>query len=262
MSTCVPTSTVIPAASTQTPIPSISNPALIYSVAELEAFLSTIPPSSTLYLDLEGNNICRHGTISIITILIHPQRIVRLIDVLVLGDSAFTIASNSGTTLKSLFEDPEIPKCLWDVRNDADALWALYQVGLAGVTDIQLLENASRCGDKKYLRGLAKSIQCDLDLGFAVSQRWYRTKKDIGRLMDANVFATRPMDDKTIEYCANDVLHLPELHVIFLERIEDDWLAKAKKESECRLARAHSPRYWPSSPWKARGPWGSGYSKY
>jgi hypothetical protein len=69
----------------------------------------SILPSSTLYLDLEGNRLSRHGTISLITILIHPQRVVRLIDVLVLGKPAFTTASNNGKTLKSILEDPDIP---------------------------------------------------------------------------------------------------------------------------------------------------------
>lgn len=101
-------------------------PTLISSVPELEAFLSSIPPSSTLYLDLEGNRLSRHGTISLIAVLIYPQRVVRLIDVFVLGKSAFTTASNNGKTLKSIFEDPDIPKCAWDVRNDADALLTLY----------------------------------------------------------------------------------------------------------------------------------------
>ena len=32
-----------------------------------------------------------------------------------------------GETLKSILEDPDIPECAWDVRNDADALWALYK---------------------------------------------------------------------------------------------------------------------------------------
>jgi exonuclease 3'-5' domain-containing protein 1 len=233
-------------------------PTLISSVAELEAFLSTIPPSSTLYLDLEGNSLSRHGTISLITILIHPQKVVRLIDVLVLGKSAFTTASNSGKTLKSIFEDPDIPKCLWDVRNDADALWALYHVSLAGVTDIQLLENASRTGDKTYVRGLDKSVQFDLKLGFMELNRWIRTKKEVVSLMAANVFASRPMDAKTVQYCANDVLHLPDLHALYLKRIQGDWLARAKQESERRVAEAHSPGYEPQSPSKKLGPWGSG----
>ena len=129
-------------------------PTLISSVPELEAFLSSIPRSSIIYLDLEGSSLSRHGTVSLIAVLIHPQRVVRLIDVFVLGTAAFTTASNNGKTLKSILEDPDIPKCAWDVRNDADALWALYHVGLAGVIDIQLLENASRAGDKTYICGL------------------------------------------------------------------------------------------------------------
>jgi len=234
-----------------------STPTLISSVPELEAFLSDIPSSSTLYLDLEGNNLCRHGTISIVTILIYPQRVVRLIDVLVLGESAFTTAYN-GKTLKSIFEDADIPKCIWDVRNDADALWALYGVGLAGVTDIQLLENASRSGDKTYIRGLDKSVQFDLRLGVMERNRWVRTKKEVQSLMQANVFATRPMDAKTVRYCANDVIHLPELHAVYLGRIQRRWLARAKKESTRRVAEAHSPGYEPQSPTKKLGPWGSG----
>jgi len=137
---------------------SASTPTLISSVPELEAFLSSIPPSSTLYLDLEGNRLSRYGTISLITVLIHPQRVVRLIDILVLGESAFTIALNKGKNLKSIFKDPDIPTCAWDVWNDADALWALYHVGLTSVTNIQLLENTSHTGDKTYIRGLDKSV--------------------------------------------------------------------------------------------------------
>jgi len=230
-------------------------------VLELEAFLSSIPPSSTLYLDLEGNCLSRHGTISLITILIHPQRVVRLIDILALGESAFTTASDDGKTLKSIFEDADIPKCAWDVRNDADALWALYGVGLAGVIDIQLLENASRIGDKTYIRGLDKSVRFDLNLGFMEIGRWIQTKKEVQSLMPANVFASRPMDAKTVQYCANDVIHLPDLHALYLSRIRSRWLARAKKESARRVAEAHSPGYDPQSPTKKLGPWGSGIER-
>ena len=160
---------------------------------------------------------------------------MRLIDVLVLGKPAFTTALNNGKTLKSILEDPDIPKCAWDVRNDADALWALYHVGLAGVTDIQLFENASRAGDKTYIRGLDKSVQFDLKLGFMEIHRWIRTKKEVQSFMRADVFAARPIDAKTVQYCVNDVIHLPDLHALYLRRIEGDWLAK---ESACRVAEA------------------------
>jgi exonuclease 3'-5' domain-containing protein 1 len=233
-------------------------PALISSVPDLKAFLSSIPPSSTLYLDLEGTRLSRHGTISLITVLIHPQKVMWLIDVFSLGNLAFTTASNNGTTLKSILEDAEVPKGLWDVRNDADALWALYHVDIAGVTDIQLLENASRTGDKTYIRGLDKCIQYDLKPGFMETHRWIKTKKEVTSLMATDIFNVRPMDANTIQYCVNDVIHLPALHSLYLKRIESDWLANAMHESARRVAEAHSPGYDPQSPSKKLGPWGSG----
>ncbi len=240
---------------------SASTPTLISSLPKLEAFLSSIPASSTIYLDLEGNCLSRHGTISLVTILIHPQRVVRLIDVLLLGKQAFTTVLNNGKSLKSILEDADIPKCTWDVRNDADALWALYHVSLAGFTDIQLLENASRAGDKTYVRGLDKSIQFDLKLGFMETHRWIRTKKEIQSRMPADVFVTRPIDAKTAQYCVNDVIHLPDLHALYLRRIQGDWLAMATEESARRVAEAHSQGYESQSPTKKLGPWGSGTKK-
>lgn len=235
---------------------SASVPTIISSTTELAAFLSSIPPSSTLYLDLEGNRLSRHGTLSVITVLVHPQGEVRLVDVLTLRESSFTTASSDGKTLKSILEDATIPKCLWDVRNDADALWALYQVGLAGVVDIQLLENASRVGIKQYVRGLDKSIQFDLRPGFMELNGWMQTKREITNLMSTDIFAPRPMEAKTAQYCANDVRYLPALHALYLRRIGDGWLAKAKEESARRADEAHAPGYDPQSPSKKLGPWG------
>lgn len=192
---------------------STSTETLVTSEVELGTFLSSIPTSCTLYLDLEGNKPSRHGTTSLITIPIRPQGLTRLIDILTLGELVFITTSRSSKTLKSILEDPSVSKCLWDVRNDADALWVLYKVGLASVTDIQLLENVSRVGDKVYIRGLNNCVQSDLKLGFMELNRWIRTKKDIQRLMSANVFATRPMDPKTIQYCVKDVAHLLGLQI-------------------------------------------------
>ena len=242
--------------STSTP-----RPVLVSSVPALKTFLSSISPSSTLYLDFEGNKLSRHGSLSLITILVHPQGEVHLIDVLALGNSTFTTSSsNKNKTLKSIFEDPDTPKCFWDVRNDADALWALYGVDLAGVTDVQLLENASRTENKTYVRGLDKCVQCDLKLGFMDLNRWLRTKRDLSRLLSTtNAFSARPIDTQTLEYCANDVIHLPKLHATYLERIGGgNWLAKVMDESARRVAEAYAPAYDPQGPSKKLGPWGVG----
>jgi len=174
------------------------SPTLIRSVPELKAFLSSILPSNTLYLDLEGHRLSRFGSLHILTILVHPQRVVQVIDILTLGHQAFSTASNEGRTLKSILEDTQVTKCFWDVRNDADALLALHGVRLSNVVDIQLLENASRTGDKTYVRGLDKCIQYDLRLGFMNTHHWIRTKKEVNGLMATDVFSVRPIAAQTL----------------------------------------------------------------
>lgn len=120
-------------------------------------------------------------------------------------------AGTNGKTLKSILQDENISKCIWDCRNNADAPFSLYQVSTAGVTDIQLFENATRKGEKTYLYGLAKAIDLDLQLNWSDHRRWQDTKKAVIGLMPSGVFAARPMERSTIEYCVNDPLHLPAL---------------------------------------------------
>jgi exonuclease 3'-5' domain-containing protein 1 len=100
--------------------------ALIGNVPELRKFLSALSKSSALYLDIEGLNLSRHGTISIISILLHPSNKVQLIDVSALGSLAFSTESEDGKTLRSILEDHSVRKYIWDVRNDANALWFHY----------------------------------------------------------------------------------------------------------------------------------------
>ncbi|KFA49274.1 hypothetical protein S40293_10192 [Stachybotrys chartarum IBT 40293] len=207
-----------------TPTPS---PTLISSISDLRVFLSSIPPSSTLYLDLEGKNLSRNGTLSVMTVLVHPTGVINLIDVQTLGNSAFTTFSDSENTLKAILEDPHTPKCLWDVRNDADALWAHYHVRLTGVTDVQLLENAAGVGDKTYVRGLDICIERDLRLKFMEVHRWVKTKKEVQTLMPKDIFARRPLDAKTMQYCINDVVYLPVLYNIYAKCIDIQWMEKA-----------------------------------
>ncbi|KAJ9139510.1 3-5 exonuclease [Coniochaeta hoffmannii] len=237
---------------------STSSPIFITSVQDLPVFLSSITQSSTLYLDLEGKNLSRNGTLSIITVLVQPAGTTNLIDIQTLGDTAFATATTGGKTLKSILEDPLLPKYVWDVRNDADALWAHHRVKLAGVTDVQLLENGSRPGDKTYLRGLGTCVEKDLKLNFMEVHRWVKTKKEVQALMGEDIFSRRPLDVRTMQYCANDVLHLPALRELYAGRINSVWMQKAMEESGRRVADACCPTYEPQYEGKKLGPWGWG----
>jgi exonuclease 3'-5' domain-containing protein 1 len=241
-----------------TPTPS---PSLVSSTADLSSFLNSIAPSSSLYLDLEGKSLSRNGTLSLVIVLVHPTRTTGIIDVQALEKSAFTTPNANGKTLKTILEDPLIPKYFWDVRNDADALFFHYQIRLAGVTDVQLLENGSRADDKKYLHGLEKSVGMDLRLGVTERERWIRTKKEVQALMSNDIFSRRPLDAKTMQYCVNDVEYLPALHNVYSKRIKSEWKQKAMDESARRIAEACSPAYEPQSEAKRLGPWGTGSDK-
>jgi hypothetical protein len=76
--------------------------------------------------------------------------------------------------------------------------------------------------------------------------------------MHTDIFSIRPMDPKTMEYCRNDVIYLPDLREIYLGRVKPEWLTKAKEESEYRVTQAQSPGHDPQCGGKKLGPWGSG----
>ncbi|KAK4644647.1 hypothetical protein QC761_0054900 [Podospora bellae-mahoneyi] len=180
------------------PSPSTTpNPSLVTNVQALRNFLATIGPSSSIYVDLEGTNLGRGGTLDLITVLVPPDRKVRIIDVKAMGNQAFTTPSkkDDNVTLKSILEDPSIRKYLWDVRNDADALKSLYHVAISGVIDLQLLENLTRQGNSFYVTGLDKAVENDLRLDWQEQIEWKKTKEDIRKRMasgDSGIFSTRP----------------------------------------------------------------------
>ncbi|KAH7311520.1 ribonuclease H-like domain-containing protein [Stachybotrys elegans] len=240
---------------------SATSPTLVSSLPDLQAFLSSITSSSILYLDLEGKKLSRNGTLTLMAVHIQPAQATSLIDVQTLGKAAFITSSADNKTLKSILEDPSTPKLLWDVRNDADALWAHYGVGLEGVTDVQLLENAYRSGDKTYVRGLKACVQADLKLKAMEINRWTQTKKEVQDLMARDIFSCRPLDPKVMQYCVNDVVYLPALHDIYTRHLDRQSLEQVKYESARRVALARDPAYNPESEMKKLGPWGSGSGK-
>jgi exonuclease 3'-5' domain-containing protein 1 len=104
----------------------------------------TVPCSPTMYIDLEGVDLCREGSISILTLLVDtgiPSGCVYLVDVHTLGAQVFNTAGAKKKTLKDILQDKEIPKVFFDVRNDSDALFAHFGVALQGIADVQLLES-------------------------------------------------------------------------------------------------------------------------
>ena len=90
---------------------------IIDSSIALVSFLNDLesqpinPPS--LYLDIEGVALSRHGSISIIQLFHLPQNQVFLIDIFVLQEAAFNTPNQSGTTLRSILESALVFSLQW-----------------------------------------------------------------------------------------------------------------------------------------------------
>lgn len=219
----------------------------------------TNPPS--LYLDVEGTALSRYGSISIIQIFLLPANHVYLIDVFVLDQLAFDTTSQSGTTLRSILESAIIPKVFFDVRNDADALYALFNIKLRCVHDIQLLEVATRSPPNDRVFGLQRCIANDAQLSAKARKRWNATKERgkalfvPGKGGSYEIFNIRPLQDTIINYCAGDVVHLPRLYQVYSQKIDTSLLKRVQEETRRRVAMSQAESYDPHGKEKALSPW-------
>ena len=109
-----------------------------------------------------------------------------------------------------------IIQLLFDVRNDADALFNIYGIELANVYDLQLVDVASRRSRNiptKFVSGLTKCI----DLYVSPPNAWKEVKEAGNRLFlpekggSYTIFETRPLDPRILAYCAQDVALLFQL---------------------------------------------------
>ncbi|KAL4884635.1 ribonuclease H-like domain-containing protein [Aspergillus karnatakaensis] len=244
----------------------VSTPEQVSAMLESIKDLPTNPPS--LYIDLEGVNLSRHGTISILQIYVAPRDETYLVDVYTLKEKAFSTPSSSlssssassnssksktngngdskSTTLKSLLESPTTPKVIFDVRNDSDALYAHYNIHLAGIHDLQLMELATRSFPRRYVQGLARCIECDAKIAYAERAKWKEAKEKGVRLFaperggSYEVFNERPLRRDIVEYCVQDVKYLPVLWGVYDRRLTRGWRGRVEGEVRERIALSQS----------------------
>jgi exonuclease 3'-5' domain-containing protein 1 len=221
----------------------IDTPTAISALVDILHNQPTTPPS--LYLDLEGVNLSRHGTISILQIHISPLHQTYLIDIHTLASTAFTTPSaTTSLTLRHILESATTPKVLFDVRHDSDALFALFGVRLAGVTDLQLMELATRNYSRRVLASLAKCIERDAVLSWTEQSVWMAAKKRGRRLFVPElggryeVLEERPLAEEIRRYCVQDVVFLPRLWVVYAARITGVWEGRVREASRERVERS------------------------
>ncbi|OAF60358.1 hypothetical protein VC83_03560 [Pseudogymnoascus destructans] len=246
----------------QTEVVVVDSPnALLYFLDSAQN-LPVKPPS--LYLDLEGIRLSRHGSISIISLYVIPTAKIYLIDIYTLGGAAFSTTNSNSVSLKTVLESPAIPKVIFDVRNDSDALFSHFQISVDGIKDLQLMELASRMGNRAYVAGLAKCIEKDSPVFTTVKTEWQHTKDSASRLYNPEkggryeVFNERPMRPDIKEYCARDVALLPGLYGVYAAKLQNEgafWRVLVREATTDRIKLSQSTSYNGQSEDKCCGPW-------
>lgn len=242
---------------------------LIDSTTSIATLIDTIvslprnPPS--LYIDLEGINLSTEGDVSILPLMLYPQKGVYLIDIHVLNMAAFTTPGTGGKTLRSILESSVTPKVFFDVRNDSNILYFRYGIALRCVEDIQLMECASRAdtglSPKKFVHGLLKCIQSDAPITLQQKQTW-KAAKDAGtRLLAPEqggsyaVFKSRPLREEIKAYCVQDVQILPILRQTYCNRLQPVWKTKVDAETTAWVQLSQTAAYRLNDSNNAFSPW-------
>lgn len=237
--------------------------------AALQYFLNDVADlsknvSSTMYVNLEGIRLSRHGSISIISLYVPSLGKVYHIDAVALGDAVVSTEAASGISLKTIFESPTVRKVFFDVRNDSDALFAQYKISLCGVVDIQLMELASRTYSRRYLASLAKCIDGDSAVSPATKEHWRSTGQSFSLLLrreqgaGRHILNIRPINPLVIEFCKERVVLLPALWRGYSNKVrppgETFWRCQIRTETDERVKLAKSARYDGESETKTEGP--------
>ncbi|UKZ78132.1 hypothetical protein TrVFT333_005866 [Trichoderma virens FT-333] len=162
------------------------------------------------------------------SIHVHPTKTIYLIDVQSLGEKCFSTPGKCLKTLRDILKSPLIPKVFFDVRSDSDALFALFNITLDGVLDLQLMEFATR----------------------SVLRKSWKSVKEQGRLLftpksggSYEVLNERPLRQDILRYCAQDVSVMPVLWSVYDSKITQEWKQKVVVASRDRVWRSHEVDY-------------------
>lgn len=124
----------------------------IDTAVELKFFVDRIyelpADGNTLFMDLEGVNLGRTGTISICQVYINSVKELYFVDVTTLGDKAFKIlGAKSQKTFKNILEDETIMKVFFALNNDSANLYWKHDIRMKGAMDAQIAKG----GMKSYI---------------------------------------------------------------------------------------------------------------
>ncbi|KAH6708747.1 domain-containing protein 1, partial [Leptodontidium sp. MPI-SDFR-AT-0119] len=217
-----------------------------------------------LCFDLEGIRLGRLGSISLLLLCVAPK-LTYIIDIHILGNDAFSTTNSTGISLKTILENPKIPKVFFNIRNDSDALYSQYHICVDGIINVQVLELATRNSSKDFVAGLARCIEKDSTASGVTKQIWQHTKESVSQLYDPrkgdryDMFNERPLKTKIVQYCKQDVELLPTLWEVYSRRLRVPsngfWRSMVREATQERIKLSRSIHYNGQAKTKICGPW-------
>lgn len=124
-----------------------------------------------------------------------------------------------------------------------------YQVELAGIYDLEVMEVGTRARPGKYLAGLAKCISRDVPMTPFEKASWRATKERGKTLFSLQhggsyeVINARPLSKEVVEYCVQDVQFLPRLWQTYSRALTPTLRQKAQAEVRDRIILSQSPQF-------------------
>ncbi|KFY12513.1 hypothetical protein V492_03829 [Pseudogymnoascus sp. VKM F-4246] len=218
------------------------------------ASLAVDPPS--LYINLEGISLSRHGSISILSVHVAPTKETYLIDIHTLNGAAFSTTTNDGTSLKTILETSTIPKVIFDIRNGSDALFALFEVSVDGIIDVQLMEMETHWYlSHKVAPSLVSCINTSSSISSEEKAEWHETKQDGYRFLapwcdgQFEVLNERPIKPEIARCCGLDVELLVRLYGDYNSELQKStkgrqWQDRIIEETKLRIKLSQSPDYY------------------
>lgn len=195
-------------------------------------------------VDCEGVDLDRNGRLCTVQILCRGGDKTYVLDIVVLGMSAFTTCTASGFSLKGVIERQDKLKLFFDPRYDSDALWHQFGVFPGGVFCLQMADVAYRRQQGlgvKYVSGLKKVIEKYVEMSEEDEARMRQVKlrgkelflEETGGSYD--VWVKRPLDAELVEYAACDVKYMIDAYDVFKATLSPQWQARVYNASAVRV---------------------------
>lgn len=183
---------------------------------DLEKFTSFTYSFTELSVDIEGDNLCRHGKIFTIQVYAPDTDTFYLFDCKNLSYDQVRLALNN------VFSSYKIKKYLFDCRSDVDALYHQYNIELNNVIDVQLFEvgyrKCSGFGRTIYYSGLYKTLK-EYKNKIGVTESELEIKDKISKQFKSKNYDIDINDDEILKYLAIDVVYLKKLYDLFYFKI-------------------------------------------